>query len=151
MKIWQLVTKDYAVYLKENLSPTTFKNFSVWLKVCLMEDDIISHLHSSFPFFPRVFTTLARCRAWGHLPAWKHLPLKFSPFQHNIRHKKQCYDIFRYLLMYFDWKNKLKVSRVNINGLMIWKENDIRDEITFLAFNSFKILFRTEYMSNNNF
>ena len=46
------------------------------------------------------------------------LPLKFLPFQHNVRHKNQCYDIFQCLIMYFDLKNTLIISRVNINCLM---------------------------------
>jgi len=50
---------------------------------------------------------------------------------------KQCYDIFRYLLTYFDWKTTLQIiymSRVNINCWTIWREDDIQDEKTVFAF-----------------
>ena len=45
----------------------------------------------------------------------------------------QFYDIFPYLLMYFDFKNteKISISRIHINFLIIWKKDDIQEEIIF--------------------
>ena len=53
----------------------------------------------------------------------------------------QFYDIFPYLLMYFDFKNteKISISWVHINCLIIWKKDDIQKEISFFAVTPFKI------------
>ena len=36
-------------------------------------------------------------------------PLSFNHFNTMLLQEKQCYDIFRYLLMYFDFKNTLRI------------------------------------------
>ena len=40
-------------------------------------------------------------------------PYSFNHFNTMLGIKKQCYDIFRYLLIYFDLKNTLKIIYVS--------------------------------------
>ena len=61
-----------------------------------------------------------------------------------VKHQKQSNDTCLCLLMYFDWE-KLDMSRININCLIIWKKADIGEETACLNFAPLKIHFWKNY------